>query len=166
VRISILAWRRAPRPSRLISRRSRQNPLQTERPIRFQRNSQIPVVRDDVPNESYRPVPLEGMCQVRLFRKRACERVRSTLTRSSCSLLLLCVVLIALPHTKMPHLLRKAPALGHEHASKVMNLCFCASPRLPYNVLAASTIFSRLAVHSARPSAFAVKRSVGDKLSP
>jgi hypothetical protein len=36
------------RCSRLISRRSRQNPLQTGRAIRFQRNSSTPVVRFSV----------------------------------------------------------------------------------------------------------------------
>ena len=48
----------------------------------------------------------------------------------------------------------------------VMNLCFCSSPRVAYNGLAASTILSRFARLCARRSAFAVKRSIGDKLLP
>ena len=48
----------------------------------------------------------------------------------------------------------------------VINLCFCSSPRLAYNGLAASTIFSRFARLSAMRSVFAVKRSIGDKLAP
>jgi len=44
--------------------------------------------------------------------------------RLNASRLLLCAVLIALAHVKMLHLRRKAPALGHQHASERDQLPF------------------------------------------
>ena len=138
MRISILAGRGPPRPDTSKTDRPpiSTKPLADGAAHTF--STQIPVVRDDVPNKFISTVPLREECARSNSPKAACERVCSTVTRPSCSLLQLCVVLIALPHTKMPHLLAKRPRSGTNTGPRVMNLCFCASPRLPYNVLAVS----------------------------
>ena len=90
---------------------------------------------------------------LRLFKKPPLGDRPLRLSKADVSGLLLCAVLTALAHAKMPHRLRKAPALGHQHASKRDELAFPRIIEVAYKGLAASTILWRFAVLSARRSA-------------
>ena len=67
---------------------------------------------------------------------------------------LLYAVLIALAFAKMSHLLRKAPSLGHEHASKRDELVFLRITGARVQRLGASTIFSRFYSTPGEPRPF------------